>query len=370
MPVPPQETQSQLERTSNILGEYMLKGWTLTDLHCDQCNVTPLMREPAAQASAANRARIQFCAQCDGGPAGPSSQARQITPDQPGPLPQLEFPSPIDPHPPIPSSSSPLPRTTSPTAAARTRTSEDISEAISARLLQGYSLLQSNCPNASCKGVPLIGYPRAKDGTRDPRRMCVGCGTGYVSEGQMGGMQPIQPMGRAQAQAVRPVSGSSSRGAPQTQAGPSTGTGLGVSGMGTQAQAVPESPRSKRRRELYETGEAINATLRPPPSDRQTTTSRSTAQEDQDLLSPIDPDLGPSASVDGPAPPPTSTIHTALERVNGSLALTLDRLAASLSAHTADGGQGSEARYFVDVKLHTEAIRDVLECVEMVRRVQ
>lgn len=204
--------------------------------------------------------------------------------------------------------------------------------------------------------------------------MCVACGTGYVSEGNMGGMRPVQPT---------PTAGNQ-RGASGSGIAASSSTS-GSGQVGVMRGQEPESPRSKRRRELYETGEAINKTLRPS-TDSTTSASSKTAipkpaqnqntsidddDEDDELLSPIDksnskPILGlsginPKSSSSGTA------LSNALNNVNNSLALTLDRLASSLAAHTA--GEG-ETRYFVDVKLHTEAVRDVLECVERVRRVQ
>lgn len=170
----------------------MLKGWTLTDLHCDQCNVTPLMREPAASASADNRARIQFCALCDGSPA-------------------TRAPAPAPAPAPVASSSSSSVKAQQP----------DPSESISTLLLQGYSLLGENCINPSCRGIPLVGYPRKKDGTRDGRRMCVSCGGRWIDGNDLGGMT-LLPGGSTSAR---------------------TGTGAVTAGG--------ESPRSRARREMY-----------------------------------------------------------------------------------------------------------------------
>jgi len=52
-----------------------------------------------------------------------------------------------------------------------------------------------------------------------------------------------------------------------------------------------------------------------------------------------------------------------------SLSLTLERLASSLERHTTGAGKIDEARHFVEVKLHTEAMKDVLEVLGMVERV-
>ena len=222
----------------------MLKGWTLTDLQCDVCHVTPLMREPAAVASAERRDQVQFCALCDGSPAARSDPVQFV------------------------------------------QSGGDPADSISKLLLKGYSLLNSNCSNAECRGIPLVGYPRKKDGTKDSRRMCVSCGKSWD---------------------------------------------------GKRSEAS-ESPRSRKRRELYEEGERIKLEAE---------------AEDMDL-----------EEGSAPVPPPKELpTTTALANTSTSLALTLDRLAESLKRHTI-----TEERYFVDVKLHTEAIKDVLEVMKMVEK--
>ena len=175
------------------LGEYMLKGWTLTDLHCEDCHTTPLMREPAASASAANRDRIQFCASCDGSPAGRSNPA----PAQPQVQAQQASSSKV----------------------------EDPSQSISTLLLQGYSLLGDNCPNSSCRGIPLVGYPKKKDGSKDGRKMCVSCGGRWVDGNDLSGMTLVPPSS-------------------------TSGVSGGMFGGG-------ESPRSKARREMYGLGASV-----------------------------------------------------------------------------------------------------------------
>ncbi|RXK34995.1 hypothetical protein M231_07749 [Tremella mesenterica] len=157
---------SQLEATSAILGEYMLKGWTLTDLHCEECRVTPLMREPEVIAIRQGRDRIQFCALCDG-PAGDdqtreSPQAAPLTARSPIPTPSTK---PAE-SPPPSSRQTPL----------LDKADHDLAaERISHLLLQGYSLLSATCPHASCRGIPLVGYPKREGGAS--RRLCVGCDT-------------------------------------------------------------------------------------------------------------------------------------------------------------------------------------------------
>lgn len=61
-------------------------------------------------------------------------------------------------------------------------------------------------------------------------------------------------------------------------------------------------------------------------------------------------------------------MQKALDKSASALALTLDRLAASLETHTAGKSKADEARYFVDVKLHTEAMKDVLEVLALLKK--
>lgn len=183
------------------------------------------------------------------------------------------------------------------------------------------------------------------------------CGTGYVNEGAMGGMRTIQP--EAGPSGTSGTSGTSE--APKVSASKDVEPRSSLTYM-------PESPRSRKRREMYETGEAINNTLRPAPAEitqaAQSVQPTSTAEEHDLDLSAL---AGPSTSTTRPQ---RSDISSSLDRVSSSLALTLDRLSESLASHTTGRGEAGEARYFVDVKLHTEAMRDVLEVLERVRRVQ
>ena len=112
---------------------------------------------------------------------------------------------------------------------------DDAAEKISGLLLQGYSLLGTNCPNASCRGIPLVGYPK-RDGKKDGRRLCVGCGSRWVDEGDMKGLKLVA--------------------APFTSTEGGVGKGKGKSKadqheMVIQESEEPESPRTRRRNELY-----------------------------------------------------------------------------------------------------------------------
>jgi hypothetical protein len=64
-------------------------------------------------------------------------------------------------------------------------------------------------------------------------------------------------------------------------------------------------------------------------------------------------------------PHSTDPLSAALSKTSSSLAKTLERIATSLDKHTEDSRE--EGRYFVDVKLHTEAIKDVMTVLGMVK---
>ena len=238
----------------------MLRGWALTDLSCATCSVTPLMREPPAIAEREGRPPIQFCALCDGKP----DNAPLLTPTLPAPPAQpLATPtetafnmptisSPFGPIPAVPSS---------PIISTDTSRADTAASSISALLLQGYALLGDNCPNPSCRGIPLMGYPKKKDGTKDGRRMCVSCGGAWVDEADIGDLKVVPPQ----------QSSTSS------------------------AQAPPDSPRDRARRELYEAGERLMAerAAAAPPADlgrvagRASNVSLNSADVDMDEPSAI-----------------------------------------------------------------------------------
>lgn len=220
----------------------MLKGWTLTDLHCETCRVTPLMREPMASATREGREPVQFCALCDGGPSGRISQAAAqssssapVASSSSSVQPPLSDGSADRPHQPLRSDD----------------TGDDAASQISALLLQGYSLLNENCPQASCAGVPLVGFPRKKDGTKDGRRLCVSCGGRWVSERDVSGMKLV-PVPSAASQSV-----SSGQGQTNNQAD-AFAAEAEKSKARLSGGAAPESPRSRTIRELYEAGSMMN----------------------------------------------------------------------------------------------------------------
>jgi len=172
---------------SNTLGEYMLKGWVLTDNVCPTsgCNV-PLMRSPAAQTPTVN-----FCANCDAPSSvnvsktplssalseSTSHYSRSSTP----PTEISEIPSSPD---------FTLPPESAETA--RRREQLDLASAkIGKKLLQGWAILSDECPNLSCFGVPLV-RPPGLGGEKDPRKLCVICGNTYKTEIDTFGQQTLR----------------------------------------------------------------------------------------------------------------------------------------------------------------------------------
>ncbi|KAL1408696.1 hypothetical protein Q8F55_005509 [Vanrija albida] len=254
MPIAIQSMSSRLESKSAVLGQYMLQGWTLTDLQCDECGVTPLMREPSGAAQRAGRAAIQFCALCDGGPEAPNrARANEPAPSTyatasatPEPLPAPSTPARA-----APSSSSAVSPPPLANAAAKRADPEAAADAIAALLLQGYSLLSAACPDPACAGVPLVGFPRRKDGTKDPRRECVSCGKRWINE---------RDLAESGLRIQQEAAASSSA----TTLTPAMGQATIVSATVPSnvpttrpAEDEPESPRTRARKDLYAQGEVI-----------------------------------------------------------------------------------------------------------------
>lgn len=259
------------------LGEYMLKGWTLTDLHCDQCRATPLMREPAALARNEGRTPIQFCALCDGGPEGRANSAASSSYTTAASTPSEEVEVVQDSSlastpvrqaigledgdiemPPTPPS--PLSPPGNHTASAR-GDPDAAADAISQLLLKGYSLLQTVCPTPSCRGVPLVGMPRNRDGTRNPARECVSCGNRWVDERDLAqsGLRvqepaPVPQPSTSTSASVTPTAISMTSTIMSPPASWATAAPVQVA-----ESATPESPRSRARRELYAQGASVMA---------------------------------------------------------------------------------------------------------------
>ncbi|KIR38308.1 hypothetical protein I307_02361 [Cryptococcus deuterogattii 99/473] len=331
-------------------------------LHCSECRTTPLMREPTAIAERDNRERIQFCALCDGRPEG-----RVAAPI----LRPVAEPTPSS------ATQSQTIKTPESHAYPKEAASEpDPSESISNLLLKGYSLLGENCPNPSCRGIPLVGYPRKVDGSKDGRKMCVSCEGRWVEESSV----PVDWVRDA------PITST-------TEAAPSS-----------ESVQAGESPRSRKRRELYgittsginqlvskgkekavDVGEFETKARESESKLVNRAAPENFAHEASDELEQTaigarktfstrpTPGILP-VPINRPTPPsPDSALFAALSTASDSLSETLTRLSKSLHATTSSLGKRSsssqdEGNCFVDIKLHTEAMKDVLGVLAQVER--
>ncbi|KDQ07471.1 hypothetical protein BOTBODRAFT_120035 [Botryobasidium botryosum FD-172 SS1] len=150
------------------MGEYMLKGWVLTDIPCKTPNCpVPLMRSPARQ-----HPPVSFCVKCDGEPglqppartSTSHSTASLVTTSSNPTTPTSSVPS-------IPESPTFLDPSIQEQNMRRRAQSDRASSEIGTRLLQGWAMLAEECPNESCYGVPLVRPP--KTGGEDPTKVCL-----------------------------------------------------------------------------------------------------------------------------------------------------------------------------------------------------
>ena len=155
--------------------------------------------------------------------------------------------------------------------------------------------------------------------------MCVGCQARWVEEGDLGGMKLVQ---RDEVSIEKRQVENEGR----------------------------ESPRTRRRREMYGIGEADLG-------GQETVADIVSNGNHQEIVEEME-----GMEVDAEKLSEVNPLSTALRHTNSSLSLTLDRLALSLERYTTGTSKADEARYFVDVKLHTEAMKDVLEVLGMVQR--
>ncbi|KAI0366404.1 hypothetical protein BV20DRAFT_971922 [Pilatotrama ljubarskyi] len=196
---------------SSRLGEYMLKGWILTDRICPKCGRVPMMRSPSAASVA-----TQFCVNCDPAPgSAASSNGAQPSPPasgsqvQAGGLPDTSSVSTISYSTRMSRSSTPPTELSSPPDSPvlapimdtaellrRRQQSDTASAEIGRRMLRGWAMLADECPNPDCYGIPLVRPPKTQ-ATIDPRKECVICGIVYVDENDALGrdrLVPIQPL--------------------------------------------------------------------------------------------------------------------------------------------------------------------------------
>ncbi|KAJ7228744.1 hypothetical protein GGX14DRAFT_614754 [Mycena pura] len=180
-----------MSEVSDILGQYMLKGWVLTDKTC----TTPGCSVPLMRTSNGRSPLIHFCAKCDGGP----DSARHPTAQVPGSSVSVSSSShcsrsstpPTEVSSTLSSPAFVLPAETE-EGRQRREQSDTASAAIGQRLLKGWAMLADECPSARCFGVPLVRPPKA-GGDQNPRKECVICGTVYVTEIDWAGRERLVP---------------------------------------------------------------------------------------------------------------------------------------------------------------------------------
>ena len=174
--------------------------------------------------------------------------------------------------------------------------------------------------------------------------MCVSCGGRWVEEGRLGELKVVQD---------------------GTVAHPGHGD------KGKQI-AEPDSPRTRRRNELYGLHTATNDITRGRDVDSDPSLPTADDSMEIDQKSPpikVSWMFRQEISADDDQTTNPSLAPT-FEKTSSSLALTLDRLAASLAHCNAGQSKDDEARYFVDVKLHTDAMKDVLDVLARVQRLE
>ncbi|KAI0321884.1 hypothetical protein OF83DRAFT_133147 [Amylostereum chailletii] len=186
---------STIVDVSSKLGEYMLKGWVLTDKQCPTkgCRV-PLMRSPNGISP-----QTWFCANCEGNGSAEAAPLSSVSnlPSSPSMTSSTHYSRPSTPPTEVSSTLS------SPTFAPPMETEEllqrrhqsDIASSEMARLLlKGWAMLAEECINPTCYGIPLVRPPKA-GGEKDPRKECVVCGTVYVDEKDVHGYDRLVPIG-------------------------------------------------------------------------------------------------------------------------------------------------------------------------------
>ncbi|KDR83828.1 hypothetical protein GALMADRAFT_236240 [Galerina marginata CBS 339.88] len=174
---------------SQSLGDYMLKGWVLTDQSCPTpgCAV-PLLRSPKGRTPITS-----FCVKCSDENAlrvqprnhalASSSYTSTESQISRASTPPTEFSE-------IPESPVFLPLEESDETRRRRAQSDQASSEIGRRLLKGWAMLGDECPNEMCYGVPLVRPPKS-GGEKDPRKECVICGNTYVSEVDWAGKETL-----------------------------------------------------------------------------------------------------------------------------------------------------------------------------------
>ncbi|KZT12716.1 uncharacterized protein LAESUDRAFT_719006 [Laetiporus sulphureus 93-53] len=187
---------STIVDVSSKLGEYMLKGWVLTDDICAKCHKVPLMRSSTAPAT-------HFCANCDsaapasGLPPAPSGTLKERRHEHSPSSASSSHPSRSS-TPPTELSSTPgspilVPPMNAEELLRRRQQSDAASAEIGKRMLKGWAMLADECPNSNCYGIPLVRPPKPGGG-KGSRKECVVCGTVYVDEESPSGETRLVPL--------------------------------------------------------------------------------------------------------------------------------------------------------------------------------
>ncbi|KAL1723332.1 hypothetical protein EV715DRAFT_286203 [Schizophyllum commune] len=180
-----------IDKATAKMGEYMLKGWVLTDKTCSTVNCpVPLMRSPNGQTPV-----VHFCTRCHGGPEGigAPSAAASTTSASTSIASASHISRASTPPTELSNESSfedfVLPPETEESRRRREQ-SDTASTEIGKRLLKGWAMLADECPSTNCWGVPLVRPPKA-GGEKDPRMECVICGNVYISERSAAGVDTL-----------------------------------------------------------------------------------------------------------------------------------------------------------------------------------
>ncbi|CAL1702179.1 unnamed protein product [Somion occarium] len=193
------------------LGEYMLKGWILTDDICQTCRKIPLMRSPAAHSP-----ESYYCACCDSirsriQEATNSAHSASSSSVNSSMSSGTHISRPSTPPTEVSSVfSSPVFAPVDTEEVMRRRQQSDLaSSEIGKRMLKGWAMLADECPNSECYGIPLIRPPKTGS-ERDPRKECVICHTVYVDQTDENGLVRLVSTEATSA----PLAGPSSRPVP------------------------------------------------------------------------------------------------------------------------------------------------------------
>ncbi|KAF9482476.1 hypothetical protein BDN70DRAFT_829175 [Pholiota conissans] len=185
---------TSLAYISQALGDYMLKGWVLTDQSCSTPGCTvPLLRSPRGKTPITT-----LCVKCDAKnaqaihlpqegsqlPAAPSNTSTESI-HSPSSTPPTEFSA-------IPDSPVFVPLEESEQSRRRREQSDQASSEIGSRLLKGWAMLGDECLNETCYGVPLVRPPKSGP-EKDPRKECVICGNVYITETDWAGRESLVP---------------------------------------------------------------------------------------------------------------------------------------------------------------------------------